>query len=775
MAKLIEFDQETKVKLGNEIVDSWHLDNADRNPWLADLAKWLDAYQGRHGEKNIPFEGASNLHVPVTATVVETIHPRIMAALARPKPIVGFRPQEESDYELARARETFLDWSLREEINIFPVLDRTVLNTLVYGLQFVKANWELRIRKVRDKHEFSLDTPPQQMIEALLGEDAKFAEAIGRVGGGKLEAKIKDHKVEFEVEKGPRNIAVFTERDEIIYDAPTVTLIAAEDISVNSDTPFDLQLADHINHRYWMTYDQIKREVKKGIFAATKEELAKIKALEQPDTGLDDNTSEIKYVKDSVTGVNAVSKQSKPDKIELIDSYRKYDVDDDGYDEEVIITIPKGAPSVILRAVRLEEVFRHGYRPFVCFYFNPAADSIYAIGIPQILEGTQQEFNIIHNQRTDAGFIANTPFGVYVPAAGFNPEKMPIEPGYMYPVDDVNAVKWYSPPHNPAWGFQEEGLLWTIVERRTKVNDLSIGRVGESQGAARTASGVNVLASQQATGFDIYIRRFQESFKLLVQQILALYQQYMPPGKEVRILGKQGDPITVVTRDDIRGNMDMEFTGNALSTDRQIEREAMTFLAQSVLAPASIGMLLQLGISTPQGIAEWYRKLLSSFDLTGVERIIQIPEVVEMLVPDEVVAKVLQGEQPKARQGEDHQGIIAALQQLLASPEAIGLPAEIRVSVQKQIQARMNQAQQEQMAQMMQQIAMLQAMNSPQAMAAQGPGAPQGPGQARPPGVGGQPGPGGGLPPAAPAPIPFRQPAPPPGPPSPTGAGRLAY
>jgi len=434
-------------------------------------------------------------------------------------------------------------------------------------------------------------------------------------------------------------------------------------------------------------------------------------------------------------------------------------VDDDGYDEEVIVTVPKNAPKIILRAVRLEEVFRHGFRPFVWFYFNPVSDSIYAIGIPQILEGLQKEFNVIHNQRTDAGFIANTPFGVYVPAAGFNPETMPIEPGFMYPVDDVNAVKWYSPPHNPAWGFQEEGLLWTIVERRTKVNDLSIGRVGESQGAARTASGVNVLASQQATGFDIYIRRFQESFKLLVQQVLALYQQYMPPGKEVRILGRQGDPTFTVTRDDIRGHMDMEFTGNALSTDRQIERESMTFLAQSVLAPASIGMLLQLGISTPQGIAEWYRKLLSAFDITGLERIIQIPEAMELLVPDEVVAKVVQGEQPKAQQGEDHQGIIAALQALLESPDAIGLPAEIRVSIQRQIQARMNQAQQEAMAQMMQQIAMLQAMAGAQ------------PGQPGQPGAQPGAGPGGALPPAAPSPQ-FVSPALPPGQPAPGG---LAY
>lgn len=711
MPKFVELDDDQKVKLGTEVVEWWQHDSADRDKRLKDKAKWLNAYQGRDVEKDIPFEGASNLQVPITATVIETIHPRMMAALTRPKPIVGFRPQEPEDHDLARAREEFLDWAMREEINIFPILDRVVLNTLIYGIQFVKVTWDLKTRRLRDKKEFPKDVSPDEVLMALLEEDKAFADAAQRIAGKTWDEVVKDRDIEMEIETTDDAVFVYVDREDIVYDAPRVTFVNPEDMGLAPNTPFDLQLGDHISHRYHLTYDQIKREIKNGVFnELDKDDLEKLKNLATNDMQLSDGSSEVKYEKEEITGVQTTHRQGSPDEIELIDCYRRYDVDDDGYEEEVLVTVPSEAPQLILRMVRLEEVFRHGLRPFVCFYFNPVADSIWSMGVPQILEGIQKEFNVIHAQRTDAGTIANTPFGVYVPAAGFNPEKMAVEPGYMYPVEDVNSVKWYAPPHNPAWAFQEESGLWALTERRMKVNDLSMGRIGDTQGAARTAAGVQALTAQQATGFDIYIRRFQESFKLLCQQVLALYQQYMPKGKKVRILGRQGDPNYVVSRKDILGNMDMEFTGNSLSTDRQIEREALTFLAQSVLSPNAIGMLLQLGISNPQGVAEWYRKLLGAFDITGLERIIQIPESTEPLTPDEVITKLVQGEDVKPVMGEDHQGISQAIQQFLMSPDGVGVPAERRIMMQRHIAKRQAQARQEMMMQMIQQM-MMQAQN----------------------------------------------------------------
>src|SRR5262245_29423419 len=131
MAKFITIKGEEKRKaLGMTISDRWDEDNNDRSQWLGELSKWLDAYQGRPKGKNLPWEDASNLFVPLTATAVDAIHPRLMAALFKPTPVCSFRAQEPSDIDLAKKNEAFLDYVVREECNVFPVADRFLLNTL---------------------------------------------------------------------------------------------------------------------------------------------------------------------------------------------------------------------------------------------------------------------------------------------------------------------------------------------------------------------------------------------------------------------------------------------------------------------------------------------------------------------------------------------------------------------------------------------------------------------------------------------------------------------
>jgi hypothetical protein len=707
LPKLIELDKADRKELGQRIADLWTDDNADRDQWLADLPRWIKAYQGRIEDKNVPWEGASNLFVPLTATHVDAIHPRQMAALFQPTPIVSFAAQEPDDDERAKKTERFLDWAVREDCNLFPVLDRTLLNMDVNGIQIIKLYWELKTRHVRAVHEFPADVLPPDAIQAVIAGEQKFIEACQRVDARLVEDIEKNREIELEVEMVGSKLRVTTEREEVVRDAPRAVLIDPEDFVVNSDATYDLQDADHCLHRYWMTFSEIKRMVKRGQFDATKEELDEIELLTAPDRKASDETLEVKETREVVTGTSQVFREGEPARLELIDAYLPYDINDDGEDEEVIVTIVREAPDIVLRVVRLEEIFRHGMRPFTAFYFAPVANTFWAIGIPQILEGIQTELNVIHNQRNDFGTITNTPWGWYVPAAGFNPEKIPIEPGFMIPVDDVNRVKMHQPGNHTAWGFQEEAGLLALAERRTKVNDLTLGRVGETQGAARTASGVQALSAQQATGFDIFIRRIQESFKQLLQQLLALYAQYMPPGKAQRVLGSFGDPDILVTRDDLSGKFDLRFSGNSLSTDREIERQVLTFLTQGAFNPQVMSFLLQLGITTPQGIAEWYHHLFSVFDVPRLDRIVKRPPESAFLTKDAIVNRTVAGERLAPQPGEDHQGVIEALTALLGNPSiAPGLSPESVVAIQEQLGKRQQQMQMEMLAQQM--MAMMQ-------------------------------------------------------------------
>lgn len=735
MAKFIELkDEKEREELGELITDMWDEDNEDRDEWLKCLPKWLDAYQGRPQQKNLPWKGASNLFVPMTATAVDAIHPKLMAALFKPTPICSFKAQEASDVELAKKNEDFLDYVIREECSIFPVADRFILNTLIYGIQVVKTSWDLQLRNQRVKHEFPVEQDPIEAIQTILAGEQAVADAINRLTDEDYEVILDDRKVKLDVRTTKDSLIIYTEREEIVKDQAVIDVINAEDIAFNSDCSYNLQEADHILERYYLTLDQIKRNIKSGLFSPTgkkaevEEELEK---LAGSNISGGDTTVDQKEYRESVTGASEIWRQSSPyDKIELVDAYLKYDIDDDGYEEDILVTIPMQKPSLILRIHRLEDVYAHGMKPYTLFYLNPVGKTVWAHGVPQMVEALQAEINIIHNQRNDAGQINNTPYGWFVPGAGMPKERMPIDPGFLIPVGDVNQVKMHQPGNYTAWAVQEEQLLYTLFERRTKVSDLTLGRAGENQGASRTATGVQALSAQQATGFDIVIRRFQESWKSLLQQVMALYQEYMPDDRMVRITGKYGDPDYVVTKDQLSHRMDMQFTGNSLNTDREVERNTLTFMAQSAMAPPSLGFLMQIGVMDPQSVAEWYRYFFEVFDVPNIERMIKIPKMPIILKPDEIMNRLMSGEKLLPRQGEDHDAVIMMITDYLNSSKAITLEPELLALLQGQVPLRQQQKVNEQIQQMMQMMQMMQMTQM---------GGPMGPGAPMPPGLGGAP------------------------------------
>jgi hypothetical protein len=733
MAKHIKIKgEEDRKELGQLITEMWDEDNTDRDTWLTSLPKWLDAYQGRPQQKDLPWEGASNLFVPLTATAIDAIHPRLMASLFKPTPIAGFRAQEASDIELAQKNESFLDYVAREECNLFPLADRFILNTLIYGVQVVKASWELETKNQRVRHEFPRDTDPINAIEAILQGEQAYADAIKRITDEEYEVAMKGRKVKLDVEQAGDQLVIYTDREEVTKDQVVVDILNPEDVAFNSDCPYDLQRADHVIERYFLTLDQIKKKVKAKLFYATKAELQEIEDSASSGMAASDSTSDIKDFREIVTGALETWREGSPyEKVELLDAYMKYDINDDGYDEDVIVTIPVEHPEILLRVHRLEDVYAHGMKPFTLFYFNPISKTVWAQGLPQMVEALQAEINIIHNQRNDAGQLNNTPYGWFVPSAGLPKERMPIEPGVLNPVGDVNQVKIHQPGNYHAWPFQEESQLYTLFERRTKVSDLTLGRVGEVQGAARTATGVQALNAQQATGFDIVIRRIQEGWKGLLQQILALYQEYMSDDRMVRITGKYGDPDFVVSRRDLSYRMDMVFTGNSLNTDREVERNTTTFLAQSVMAPPSLGFLMQTQVIDPQGIAEWYRHLFEVFDVPKIERIIKIPEIPKILQPEEIMNRLMTGEKLLPKEGEDHDAVIMMISDYMNSSKSITMEPEIRVLIQGQIPLRQQQKVNEQMQKLQQMMQMMQMAQQQQMMG--------GGGGMIPPGFGGAP------------------------------------
>ena len=126
-------------------------------PSLVD--NWKKFHRMYHGilpEKNTPWPGASNLHIPITQIVVDTITSIIANSILGNSPIVTVRPYPElgvDTEEAARKLECFLNYAAREEIRGFrQVFTQWVRQAVLYGTAILKVVWSAETRniKVRD-------------------------------------------------------------------------------------------------------------------------------------------------------------------------------------------------------------------------------------------------------------------------------------------------------------------------------------------------------------------------------------------------------------------------------------------------------------------------------------------------------------------------------------------------------------------------------------------------------------------------------------------------
>lgn len=577
--KGISLNNEQERAIVERILDDFNRDIADREEWMQNRERLYKKYRGVTDPKDFPWPGCSNLHLPVTMTAVETIHPRLVNTIFAVRPYAAVRPQEARDVERARRVEQFLDYALEQEMDVFLSVDDWIHNMLIDGVSVMKVSWRQERRKVIDvEHELDFDL--------MLGVD--------------------------NVEYVPTLEEVEVERDEVIYDAPWVENIDLEDLVLPAMAS-DLQEADHVIHRLWLSMDHLRRRAADGIYR----NVEKLEEESEEANGRTESFDRLKTLKKELEGTGSSIYSRQPGRREVLEAYYRYDVDGDGYEEECIFTVDRRA-EVLLRADLLDTVFAHSLRPFVAMKLMPVPGRFYAIGVPELIEHLQDELNAIHNQRVDFGTLTNTPFGWYRAASGFKPEVHTIEPGKLFPVDSVGDVQLATLPSSTAWGEREEMALLGYLERLLGISDFNVGRQIDRMNAPKTATATLALIQEGNVRLDLIVKRVQHAFKAFLSQILQLYQQYIPPGKVIRIFGPDGhDTFLPVTREDIRGRFDFTLLGTSASANKLLERDTSVELYLALRDDP----LLDPAVN-PEGAFELRRRVLRSYDLADLELIL---------------------------------------------------------------------------------------------------------------------------------------------------------
>ena len=693
-------DEDEERELADRIYADYIAGLEDRIEWESRLAEWDDAYYNRVPDKTFPWVGASNFHVPITMMGVETFKPRLVDGVLGQTPPIIVVPTKAADEDRKDKVECVLNWQVLSEMGLEATVAQSAHLFLHPGMAVAKTYWKVDRRRRKFVRSFPLQTPIPSVIEAVFGvikprnvekiDELKWRGYIPvpTYEGDDLEVIVQIKYLENELQ-------ILVDRDDIT-EGPAVELIDPIDLIAPAKGGHDVDDLPWVQQRLWLTEDDLRRKCLLGRFYTdTVQDLLDLKDG-QP-TGDDAQSDSTRYREglDQTEGIEGDGpSNARSSQYEILEDYRRYDIDGDGLEEEIISWVAVDMPSRILGWDYLDNVYAHGRRPLRVGRYFPIPFRFYGLSFAEVVKGIQDEINAIHNQRVDYATIQNLPFGFKRASATMPPITQRLRPGEFIDVDDpqkdINIPKWGG---SPAWGQQEEATLMQMYERVTGVTDLSIGRQPNRVGATRTAAGTQTLLSESGLRFKTALQSFQRLWLGIFADILALDQEYLPPGKEFRVTGRRPAVIKVKDRTEIRGNYDLRLAATSETLNRQQMRDDATTIMQAVMNPA----LMQVGIVGLKGVRRSVTDFLKAY---GKDPDFYIEEQAPVRSVGQKLQLFVTGQYVPPSLGENPQTQIPELQAALQDP--IVAP-EVKQLIQRHLQEFMQLQQAQQMAQMLQQ------------------------------------------------------------------------
>lgn len=649
---------------GHKIADAIRRHNAERSERLLRRQTYLADWDNfRPAEAEGPYQGTSDLHLPVTFTVVKTYQARMFQAIMSQLPMPKARrpdciEREPMINELMKY--TVKDWANERE-GIESAVDSWIMEWCAYGEGTLKARWDAKYERFTD-----VITVPRIGSKTIVDES-----------GNERQVPVMEEE----------------EREEEIihncFSGPYTDFVPEEDLNIIGGDG-DPQKADIVGHSEWLTASQLWTLADRKIF-----DEAAVKRIIKSGEDHKGNSLEGAFKQQQVqnSGNNGPDSTIDHDRYRIVETYCSYDVHGSGINSEVVAWVHLDSGEVV-RATFLRRLNKTGKRPFFRAEFIRRPGAPHPIGLVEILYPIAKEMDAIHNITLDAGMFTSIPFGFIRANSSINPEVIKYEPGQLIPVDDPTKDVYFPQLGNKAtFGLQQEQGLYTMIERLTGISDLSLGAMSGVQGAARTATGVRGLIGEANANLDIHLKRLFKAWKQYLKYMLGLLQQRVEPGFVFRITGEDGNDYwrIIQSREDLGGDFDFEIDPASADSNPQVRAEKATQVFNLVMNP----LLIQMGTVNPRNIFEAAKNLLVANGIKDWSRFISEPMAQPlMLSPREEALRILQGIPVPVHPQGDHEGFVAYFEFLMSQPEMLGSFGQQEVvALAKQAQAHTQMAQ----------------------------------------------------------------------------------
>lgn len=389
-------------------------------------------------------------------------------------------------------------------------------------------------------------------------------------------------------------------RDLLIKDGFDFRAIDFEDLLVPPSARHP-QTAQWICHYFRRTWGELKWREHNGIFREAK--LEEIK--NNFHTMMSRRQNQAKEEKERDQGIQRLAQtDARYAEHDMAELWMFYDIDDDGYDEHIVVTYHLLSEKILRIVYNWNE---SGKRPFFRFRYWEQEDSYYGMGVAQMLQQSQYEIDMIHNQRNDNATIANMRAFKAKRGAGITPGTN-IYPGKVFILDnpETDLVDFALGEVYPS-STNNEVIARDYAERRTGISDFNLGV--EAKQIKRTPAATTLAVIQESNKrFDLVVRDIRATTKELGWYIVEQTAQEKPFEKIRRALGpKAGTVVTALlqlpyTEIQQRVIIDISATSAALNKETELQKIMTVFGLTTEYFQGIVGlaqMLIQSGLPPP--------------------------------------------------------------------------------------------------------------------------------------------------------------------------------
>lgn len=667
--KTMPIDMIDADALARQVCDEWKGVNNDREDFMTRREEWVAMWRDLIGSNyNLPFEGASDFHIPLVLIYGKAIHARLWQLFSDPSNFFGVRARLEAFEAKEENIKNFMQFILTDYANsrmgTRDVFDEWLWDVVFEGSGFLKLYWH------REVHEYT-DVVPKL--------EARFSTVFDKdnlTGRDVAETTLSEKEVE---------------RFEVL-ETPHLKRMLLEDVGMPVGES-DPQTSRWVTHSVTMTDEDLKTRARDGKFFEEQVEEAIQHRTNQLDATGDQN-QQFKQMRKEIDGYYDSMGYTDTGFHVILERYGKVYVeekyDDDMHDDlkkfprEVVCWVHQ-ASGRLLGWTFLHRISPGGIRPVFKGDFIRFPERNVGVGVGEFVGPQNKAADAVYNLRMDSGILASTPMGVYRSNSNLKPQSFKVQPGTMFPVDDPqNDVRIFSFPFLTGFGSQEEDRINSYIERGLSISDLQLGRTPTKVGAMRTASGANQLESASGIQLEIHFDRLARPLRRCLQALFRLCRERVPAALYFRITGEDGAPIFgKVDRENLRGEYDFEINVDVLGQTRLEQQQQSVLLMQSMINPA----LMQTGVVGPKNLYAFAKNFLIKHRVRGIDNYLTAPQDYEgpVVTPEERVMRIVVGGhvnppiEGTVRLGENHERALQVYDAFKQSEQYgwLGQPSQI--------------------------------------------------------------------------------------------------